>query len=408
MKPKKAASTLTFLPLPPGRNPNKHTQQGMGQLDAAMSRQGYVAPMTASADGTVLDGNARLETVATKFPGVEPLVVEHDGTRPVIMVRTDIASADDPLARDIIVSANRVAEVDLAYDLDVLREFAAEGLDLTPYEFDAGMLESITGMVEGQTDPDEVPAERATDIKLGDLFELGNHRLLCGDSMKPEDVARVMGGASATFVLTDPPYGMDLDTDWSGVVGSLKSIGGQRQTKGKKYDRVIGDDAPFNPAHLFVLFGKCREMFLWGADYYAESIPQRADGSWLVWDKRKDSQADAIGSEFELCWSKTKHKRRTLRHDWFGFLSSENGADARNRVHPTQKPVSLMVDILQQWGKPDDAVVDGYGGSGSTLIACQQLERACYLTELAPSYCQVIIDRWEAFTGQKAVKVSGA
>ena len=142
MKPKKAASTLTFLPLPAGRNPNRHTQQGMGQLDAAMSRQGYVAPMTAAADGTVLDGNARLETVATKFPGVAPLVVEHDGTRPVIMVRTDIPNATYPLALDIIVSANRVAEADLAYDLDVLRDFAADGLDLAPYEFAAGFIET--------------------------------------------------------------------------------------------------------------------------------------------------------------------------------------------------------------------------------------------------------------------------
>lgn len=132
-----------FRPL--ARNPNTHTQQGMGQLDAAMSRHGYVAPMTAAADGSVLDGNARLETVATKFPGVAPLVVEHDGTRPIIMVRTDIKDANDPLARDIIVTANRIAEVDLAYDLDVLREFAAEGLDLTPYEFDPKMLTEIGG-----------------------------------------------------------------------------------------------------------------------------------------------------------------------------------------------------------------------------------------------------------------------
>jgi hypothetical protein len=112
-----------------------------------MDRHGYVAPMTAAKNGTVLDGNARLEKAATKFPGVAPLVVEHDGTRPVIMVRTDIASADDPLARDIIVSANRIAEVDLDYDVDVLRDFAAAGLDLAPYEFDAGMLASITGDV---------------------------------------------------------------------------------------------------------------------------------------------------------------------------------------------------------------------------------------------------------------------
>ena len=110
-------------------------------------------------------------------------------------------------------------------------------------------------------------------------------------------------------------------------------------------------------------------MFLFGADYYAELLPNKNDGSWLVWDKRKESQADAIGSEFELCWSKQKHKRRILRHDWFGFLSSENTYDARHRVHPTQKPITLFVDIINQWGKSAKVIVDIYGGSGSTLIA---------------------------------------
>lgn len=121
-------------------NPNRHTQQGLGQLEAAMDRQGYVAPMTAAADGTVLDGNARLEKSATKFPGVEPIIVRHDGTRPVVMIRTDISDADVPLARDIIVSANRVAHVDLDMDPDVLRAFAADGLDLALYEFAEGFI----------------------------------------------------------------------------------------------------------------------------------------------------------------------------------------------------------------------------------------------------------------------------
>ena len=165
----RAPALSAFRPLGEGRNPNRHTQQGLGQLEAAMDRQGYVAPMTAARNGAILDGNARLEKAATKFDGVAPLVVEHDGRRPVIMVRTDIADEDDPLARDIIVSANRVAQVDLDLDLDVLKSFAADGLDLAPYEFDAGMLREITGGTVGKTDPDAVPAERATDIKRGDL-----------------------------------------------------------------------------------------------------------------------------------------------------------------------------------------------------------------------------------------------
>ena len=142
----KSPSLSAFRPLL--ANPNRHTPQGLGQLEAAMDRHGYVAPMTAAKNGTVLDGNARLEKAATKFPGVAPLVVEHDGTRPVIMVRTDIASADDPLARDIIVSSNRIAEIDLDYDLDVLKQFAADRLDLTPYEFDVTTMGEIVAGVD--------------------------------------------------------------------------------------------------------------------------------------------------------------------------------------------------------------------------------------------------------------------
>ena len=112
------------------RNANKHTQRGMGVLETSMRKYGYVAPMTAAADGEILDGSARIETSATVF-GDDVLIVEHDGTKPVIMVRTDIASADTPEARAISIAANRVAELNLDYDPEVLLEDIAAGLDLS-------------------------------------------------------------------------------------------------------------------------------------------------------------------------------------------------------------------------------------------------------------------------------------
>ena len=137
------SSLQHFRPL--ARNPNRHTQQGLGLLEASMDRVGYVAPMTAARNGAVLDGNARLEKVATKFDGVTPLVIEHDGRRPIIMVRTDIPDEDDPRARDIIVGSNRIAEADLEWDTEVLKQFAADGLDLKAFEFDAKTLTELTG-----------------------------------------------------------------------------------------------------------------------------------------------------------------------------------------------------------------------------------------------------------------------
>jgi DNA modification methylase len=212
-----------------------------------------------------------------------------------------------------------------------------------------------------------------------------------------------MDGNKADMILSDPPYGMFLDTDFSDIKGSLSN-----NTQGNKYDKVIGDNEDFTPELITTFFNNfdyCKEMFLFGADYFAELLPNKNDGSWLVWDKRKESQADGVGSEFELCWSKAKHKRRMLRHDWFGFLSSQNADDARNRVHPTQMPVTLLVDIITQWGKQCNIIVDLYGGSGSTLIACEQLDRTCYTMELDPKYCDVIVKRWETLTGEKAVRL---
>lgn len=211
------------------------------------------------------------------------------------------------------------------------------------------------------------------------------------------------------MVLTDPPYGMFLDTDFSTIKGLLKSIGRKNSTQGNKYEKVIGDNDDFSPMlieTIFRSFGYCKEMFLFGADYYAEIIPDKNQGSWLCWDKRKESQADAIGSEFELIWSKNKHKRRMLRHDWFGFLSSQDQEDARNRVHPTQKPISLLVDIMSQWGNDARLIADLYGGSGSTMMACEQLGKTCYMMELDPHYCDVIIARWEKLTGKQAMKIN--
>lgn len=121
---------------PQRRNANKHTQRGLGMLDKAMSEDGYVAPITVAADGETIDGSARLERAAERFAGVEPLVVKHDGTRPVVMVRTDIPSAEEPIAKRIALRANRIAEVDLSWDEALLEELRAELPELSGEMFD--------------------------------------------------------------------------------------------------------------------------------------------------------------------------------------------------------------------------------------------------------------------------------
>ena len=258
---------------------------------------------------------------------------------------------------------------------------------------------------DGLTDPDAVPEPPAEPISLrGDIWLCGEHRVMCGDATSAEDVTELMGNLDVGVFLTDPPYGIGLDTDWSGIRGTGPSLGFKKGIKGNKYDPVVGDDRPFDPAPLFDLFA-CDEMFLFGADYYADRIPDRNDGCFIVWDKRKESQADGFGSEFELIWSRARHKRRILRHDWFGFLSASSPREAHGRLHPTQKPSSLFVDILTQWpGVVALPVVDPFLGSGTTLIAAERLGRVCYSMEIEPRYVDVAVRRWANFTGKEPIR----
>lgn len=162
-----------------------------------------------------------------------------------------------------------------------------------------------------------------------------------------------------------------------------------------------------------VLSIPAKECFMWGADYYAELLPNRNDGSWIVWDKRangnddieQDESSDKMyGSCFELCWSKNKHKRDIARVKWAGVFGTEQEFDHK-RYHPTQKPIKLSSWFISRYSKKNENIVDLFGGSGSTLIACEQLNRNCFMMEIDPHYVDVIIERWENFTGKKAVKL---
>lgn len=375
---------------PHPRNPN---QGDVGAITESIGVHGFYGHVIAQKSSrTILAGEHRWK--AAKAAGMDKI--------PVTWV-----DVDDEQALRIVLVDNRSGELafrDPAGLVELLKELTETPSGLAGTGYDGDALDELLADLKpkpqhGQDEVTEPPAEPVT--QPGDLWELGEHRLLCGDATDADAVARVLDGERPGMVLTDPPYGMDLDTDFSTILGSL---GRQRGTQGKRYERVKGDDQDYDPGPVMAMFADVKEQFWWGADYYAERIPDRSKGSWLVWDKRKESQAEAIGSEFELCWSRQKHKRRVLRHDWFGFLSSENGSDARNRVHPTQKPVTLLVDIMEQWGKGCTSVVDLYGGSGSTLIAAEQTGRIARLIELDPGYCDVICRRYQNLTGTKPVR----
>jgi DNA modification methylase len=254
--------------------------------------------------------------------------------------------------------------------------------------------------VDEEVIEDEVPEVTENPVsKLGEVYQLGRHRLLCGDSTKIEDVEKLMDGQKADMVFTDPPYGIDLDTDYSG----MPSRWNNKNMYQNKFKKVEGDSKPFNATHLFN-FGT-KEVFLWGADYYANTLPDGGvNGTYFVWDKREAENFDKmLGSPYELCWSKQKHKKEFIRMRWASFLHGQatEGEQSKNRVHPTQKPQALASWFYKKFSKENDIIVDLYGGSGSFLIACEQTNRICYGMEIDPRYCDVIRKRYAKFIGKE-------
>jgi len=185
---------------------------------------------------------------------------------------------------------------------------------------------------------------------------------------------------------------MDLNADYETM--SKRST----KVKGVKYSQVIGDEKEFDPMPFILLFPEAKEQLWWGADYYYNRLP--SNGSWLIWVKRNENMTDIIGNHFEVCWSMSKHKRRVIYKAW-------SGVTARNpefpREHPTEKPISLICDLLNEITSASDTIIDLFGGSGSTLIAAEQTGRTAYLMEIDCLYIQVILERWMSFTGEQAV-----
>ena len=321
---------------------------------------------------------------------------------PVLVVDLDQGEADKLLATLDPLAA--MAQPDMDSLLALLQEVKFESPDVT------AMLEALANgetqpmPFPGQTDPDDVPPEpEESYVKRGDIWQCGEHRVMCGDSTKAEDVERLMDGAKADAVISDPPYGMRLNADFSGMVNNLEIAQAKGLKRGRKYDQVAGDDQDFNAAPVIAAFDNPSQQLWFGADYYGSTLQDTEhSGAWLVWDKRLDESADKMfGSCFELIWSKQKCRREILRFKWAGVFGTEKEPQ-RGRQHPNQKPVVLLVDLV---GRTSGIAADPFLGSGTTLIACERLGRICYGMEIEPRYVQVSIERWQNYTGRKAVKL---
>jgi DNA modification methylase len=336
-------------------------------------------PIVVDSNMVVLGGNMRLKAcIAAGLKEVPIIVADQltDAQKGEFIIKDNVGFGEwdwDLLANE--------------WDVEALTDW---GLEL-PFD--------NTPVLEAEEDDYEAPSEIKTDIVLGDLIEIGNHRLLCGDSTDSDAVARLMDGQKADMVFTDPPYGMFLDADYSKMVN-------KQGVAGKKHNNIIGDHERYEPSHIFRDFDYVDEIIIFGADYFSEFIPNKNEGSWLVWDKRVEDKYDkVIGSAFELAWSKKKRKREILRHEYSSWGARMEGATENGKPHPTMKPVAMLSDVINKTESKN--IVDLFLGSGSTMVAAHQLQRKCYGMELDPKYCQVIVDRMHKLDPSLEIKING-
>jgi len=248
-------------------------------------------------------------------------------------------------------------------------------------------------------------------VKYGEIYALGNHRLMCGDATSREDVMRLIGTDHVDLILTDPPYGMKVqDSDGrigggSGSVKTLTPIRKERFYESTKYPLMIGDDTS-ETAKKFYEIGKniTKNLIFWGGQYFADFLP--VSGGWIFWDKKTGNSDFSDG---ELAWVSKGNRVRKYVQTWNGMCMAGsyklNSRDKQARIHPTQKPVELHMKILEDFTKVEDVVLDCFGGSGTTLIACNETGRKCLMMEISPEYCDIIINRYEKLIGMKAVEI---
>lgn len=377
------------------RNPRKN-DHAVDQVAAAIREFGFRVPVVAKSDGTVVDGHLRLKA-AKKLGLTEiPVVLADDMT--------------DAQIKAFRLSVNKVAEF-ADWDVDLLKlEFA----ELNEMDFDLSLtgfnLDEINNFLleptEGLTDEDEVPDAPETPVTVeGDVWLLGRHRLMCGDSASADAVAKALNGVEPHLMVTDPPYGVEYDADWRNHAKRAdgRVIGGSA-LGGVKND----DNADWSEA--WALFPG-DVAYVWHAGLFSGVVADSLTGSGfvlrsqIVWAKSNF----AIGRgdyhwHHEPCWYAV---RKGATGHWGGDrkqstlwqiakpMKSETG-------HSTQKPVECMKRPIENNSSPGQAVYEPFSGSGTTIIACEETGRACHAIELNPAYVDMAILRWQNFTGHQA------
>lgn len=393
----------TLKPHP--KNPNKHTKEQVERLAKILKYQGFRKAITISKlSGFITTGHCTT------------LAAMHNKWERVPVCYQDFEDETQEFAHIVADNAAAAwAELDLA-------AINTASLDFGPFDTDLLGIKGWEPVAEDKyegKDADSVPdvAQNELDVKLGDLYQLGDHRLLCGDSTEAVNVETVMNGIEADLWLTDPPYGVSYEArsnDESGKWANKKRI----SSKVTNDDLALSDMKVFWTKAARCAFNACTDKasYYWfacqGGDQMMMMMMAISDSGWkvrheLIWVKDQ--------MVFGRCDYHYKHEpilygwKQEGTHEWHGDRKQTSLLECprpkSSDLHPTMKPIELLDVLIKNNTKQGALVLDTFLGSGSTLIACEKTNRKCFGMELDPHYCSVIIKRWEAFTGRQAIKL---
>lgn len=380
-------------------NNPRNNEEAIDKVAASIKEFGFNVPLVLDNENVIITGHTRYR--ASKKLGLKEIpCIYADGLTPAQVKAYRIAD-------------NKVSEYAswdnelLGLELEQLKELEYD-LSFTGFELDdiEELLFSDNGMEEPQEDDYEIELPKEPKAKLGDIYQLGNHRLMCGDSTKMEDVKALMDGVQADMLLTDPPYNVDYE---GGTKEKLKIKNDSMSDE--KFRQFLVD--AFKSADSVMKKGAV--FYIWHADSEGYNFRGACkDTDWkvrqcLIWHKNS-----MVMGRQDYHW-----KHEPCLYGWKDGAGHLWAADrkqttilnfdrpTRNDMHPTMKPIPLFDYQIKNNTKGDDVVLDLFGGSGTTIMACEQNGRKGYLMEYDPCYVDVIIDRWEQFTGEKAVLLNG-
>ena len=368
-------------------NSRTHNEEQVKQICASINEYGFTNPLLIDEKDNIIAGHGRL--LASKKLNMEEV--------PCIV----LSGLTEAQKKAYIIADNKLA-LNAGWDDELLK---LELENLKELDFDINLtgfnIDELDDVFEEEKEIEEddfdcTPPEEPKS-KLGDIYQLGNHRLMCGDSTSIDDVEKLMNGVKADMVFTDPPYGANM-----GIMGDI----------GEEFKKIFEGFYNVIPCadNIYICCDwRC-------IDSFCKTIKTKHEiYNLIIWVKNLFGQGKLYHTKHEeiIFCGEGNYNKKNLNNDinvWEAdsvrnFGGSKNAHEAVG--HPTQKPIEICARAIKNSSNENENIYDGFGGSGSTLIACEQLNRNCYMMELDPKYVDVIIDRWETFTGKKAVLLNG-